>query len=146
MCLQHSLRFSERNLGLPHWRQTVYPLSHRKERQIDTMHHLMGWNMKNRASFCGIPSRDKQPKSLQNRASLVAQRVKNWPAMWRPGFDPWVRKNSWRRAWQPTPVFMPGEFPWTEEPAQLQSMGSQELDIAEQLSTAQHRQLNNKPV
>ena len=22
----------------------------------------------------------------------------------------------WRRAWQPTPVFLPGEPPWTEEP------------------------------
>ena len=28
----------------------------------------------------------------------------------RPGFDPWVRKISWRREWQPTPVFLPGEF------------------------------------
>ena len=25
------------------------------------------------------------------------------------GFDPWVRKIPWRRAWQPTPVFMPEE-------------------------------------
>ena len=24
----------------------------------------------------------------------------------RPGFDPWVGKSPWRRAWQPTPVFM----------------------------------------
>jgi len=22
-------------------------------------------------------------------------------------FDPWVRKIPWRRAWQPTPVFLP---------------------------------------
>ena len=28
----------------------------------------------------------------------------------RCGFDPWVRKIPWRRAWQPTPVFLPGEF------------------------------------
>ena len=27
----------------------------------------------------------------------------------RPGFDPWVGKIPWRRAWQPTPVFLPGE-------------------------------------
>ena len=27
----------------------------------------------------------------------------------RPGFDPWVRKIPWRRKWQPTPVFLPGE-------------------------------------
>ena len=25
-------------------------------------------------------------------------------------FDPWVRKIPWRRAQQPTPVFLPGEF------------------------------------
>ena len=31
----------------------------------------------------------------------------------------------WRRAWQPTPVFLPGEPAWTEEPGRLQSMGSQ---------------------
>ena len=24
-------------------------------------------------------------------------------------FDPWVRKIPWRKAWQPTPVFLPGE-------------------------------------
>ena len=24
-------------------------------------------------------------------------------------FNPWVRKFPWRRAWQPTPVFLPGE-------------------------------------
>ena len=27
----------------------------------------------------------------------------------RRGFDPWVRKIPWRRAWQPTLVFFPGE-------------------------------------
>ena len=24
-------------------------------------------------------------------------------------FNPWVRKILWRRAWQPTPIFLPGE-------------------------------------
>ena len=46
-------------------------------------------------------------------------------------FDPWVRKRPWRRAWQPTPVLLPGESPWTEEPVGLQSMGHKELDMAE---------------
>ena len=27
----------------------------------------------------------------------------------RPGFNPWVGKSPWRRRWQPTPVFWPGE-------------------------------------
>ena len=38
------------------------------------------------------------------------QMVKNLPAMQETRFDPWVRKIPWRREWQPTPVFLPGEF------------------------------------
>ena len=38
----------------------------------------------------------------------------------RPGFDPWIGKIPWRRKWQPTPVFLPGES-WTEEPGGLES-------------------------
>ena len=49
-------------------------------------------------------------------ASPVAQTVKNPPAMQRPRFNPWVRKIPWSREWQPTPVFLPGESAWTEEP------------------------------
>ena len=39
----------------------------------------------------------------------MAQTVKNLPAVQRPGFNPWVGKIPWRRKWQPTPVFLPGE-------------------------------------
>ena len=42
-------------------------------------------------------------------------------------FDPWVGKMLWRRARPPTPVFLPRESPWTEEPGGLQSMGSQRV-------------------
>ena len=57
--------------------------------------------------------------------SLVAQMVKNLPASGRPGFNPWVGMIPWKRAWQSTPVFLPGESPWTEEPGGLQFMESQ---------------------
>ena len=43
------------------------------------------------------------------------------------GFDPWVGKTPWRRAWQPTPVVLPGKSPWTEEPGRLQSIGLQRV-------------------
>ena len=60
-------------------------------------------------------------------ASLVAQLVKNPPTMW----ETWVRslnwKILWRRAWKPTPEFLPGESPWTEEPSRLQCMGLQRV-------------------
>ena len=42
----------------------------------------------------------------------------------RRGFDPWVGKIPWRRKRQPIPVFLPGEFLWTDEPGGLQSIGS----------------------
>jgi len=41
--------------------------------------------------------------------ALVAQSVKNLPAMQKTRFDPWVRKIPWRRKWEPTPVFLPGK-------------------------------------
>ena len=56
-------------------------------------------------------------------ASLVAQMVSNLPAMQ----ETWVGKIPWRRAWQPTPVFLSEESSWTEESGGLQSMGSQRV-------------------
>ena len=40
----------------------------------------------------------------------MTQMVKNLPAMQETPNDPWVGKIPWRRAWQPTPVFLPGKF------------------------------------
>ena len=60
--------------------------------------------------------------------------VKNPPAHaadMKHGFDLWIRKIPWRRIWQPTPVFLLGVSPWTEEPGGLQSIGSQESDMTE---------------
>ena len=45
----------------------------------------------------------------------------------RPRFEPWVRKMPWRREWLPSPAFLPGNSPWTEEPGGLQSMGFQRV-------------------
>ena len=40
-------------------------------------------------------------------------------------FDPWVRKILWRRKWQPTPVFLPGEFHGQRSMAGYSLWGSQ---------------------
>ena len=59
--------------------------------------------------------------------------VKNSPAnagdVKSRGFASWLEagKILWRREWQPTPVFLPGESPWTEEPGGLQSVGLQRV-------------------
>ena len=44
-------------------------------------------------------------------ASFAGQLVKNLPNQEcrRPGFNSQVRKIPWRRKWQPTPIFLPGE-------------------------------------
>ena len=61
-------------------------------------------------------------------SSLVAQLVKNLPAMQRPGFNPWDEKMSWRRERLPTPVFWLGESHGLYSPLDLK-----ELDISEKL-------------
>ena len=51
------------------------------------------------------------PRSID--APQVALAVKNLPAKVGDagdgGFNPWVGKISWRRKWQLTPAFLPGE-------------------------------------
>ena len=82
------------------------------------------------AAVYGVTQSHTQLKRLSsrrpNRASLVAQVVKNLPAM----RETWIQSlgwEDWRRAQQPTPVFVPGESPWTEKPGGLQSMGLQRV-------------------
>jgi len=38
-----------------------------------------------------------------------------------------IWKIPWSRAWQHTPVFLPGESPWTEEAGRLWSTRSQRV-------------------
>ena len=52
-------------------------------------------------------------------ASLVAQIVKNLPAMLETLVRFWVGKIPWRKALPPTPVFLPGESPRIEVPGGL---------------------------
>jgi len=59
-------------------------------------------------SFLGDP-RGKEP-------SCQCRRLK------RHGFHPWIEKIPWSRAWQPTPVFSPGE---SHEPRSLGDYGPQ---------------------
>ena len=47
---------------------------------------------------------------MKEWASLVAQIVKNLPAMQEARFDPWVGKIFWRREWLAIPVLLLGEF------------------------------------
>ena len=67
------------------------------------------------------------PTSRHEWTSQVALVVKNPPAkagdMKDVGPIPGSGRFPWRRKWQPTPAFLAGESPWTEEPGGLQSIG-----------------------
>ena len=48
-----------------------------------------------------------------------------------PGLIPWVRKIPWRRAWQPTPVFLPGESHGQRSLVGYSPWGRKESDTTE---------------
>ena len=67
-------------------------------------------------------------------ASQVALVVKNLPANEediRDRFHSWVGKSPWRRARQPTPVFLPGEFHGQRSLGAYSPWGCKELDMTE---------------
>ena len=61
----------------------------------------------------------------------MTQMVKNLHAMEETGFDPWVGKIPWTREWQPTPIFLPGEFHRQRRLAGYSPWGHKELDTSE---------------
>ena len=75
--------------------------------------------------------------------------VRNPPAMQDPSFDPWVGKIPWRREWQPTPVFLSGEFHGQRSLAGHSPWGCKELDMTEPLThthTVSHFEENSNLV
>ena len=69
---------------------------------------------------------------MQRRSSAV----KNPPAMQETWFDPCVGKIPWRRAWQPTPVFLPGKSHGQRSLVGYSPWGRKESDTTERLRTA----------
>ena len=52
----------------------------------------------------------------------------------RQGFNPWVGTIPWRREWQPTPVFLPGESHGQRNLVGYSPWGRKELDTTEWLN------------
>ena len=52
----------------------------------------------------------------------------------RPRFDRWIGKIPWRREWQPTPLFLPGELHGQESLVSYSPWGHKESDMTEQLT------------
>ena len=84
--------------------------------------------------------RSRQDHRYSFVASLIAQLVKNLPTMRQTWvWNPWVRKITWRRKWQFTPVFLPGESHGERSLAGGYSPRSRkESDMTEQLHSLTH--------
>ena len=81
-------------------------------------------------------------------ASLAAQMVENLPAM----KETWVwslgQEDPLEKEWQPTPVFLPGEFHGQRSLAGYSPWGRKALGMTEQLThthtVEHHKEINNK--
>ena len=62
----------------------------------------------------------------------------------RPEFSPQVRKIPWRRAWQPTPIFLPGELHGQRSLVVYSPWGCKESYIPERVTHSQRRQREGK--
>ena len=73
-----------------------------------------------------LPDAGIKPASLTSPsfAGRLFIAIATWETP-RTRLNPWVRKIPWRMNCQPTPIFLPGESPWTEGSGGLQSMGLQ---------------------
>ena len=98
------------------WPYLIYQLEppHQKKHDTDRVPNIIFICVNNYACMCvcifymGFPGGSEGKESTCNAGDL--------------GFDPWVGKIPWR-AWQPTPVFLPGESPWTVARQAPLSMG-----------------------
>jgi len=63
--------------------------------------------------------------------SQVMLVVKNLPVNAGDRFNPWVGNIHWRRAWQPTPVFLPGEIYGQRSLVGYSPWGRKESDMTE---------------
>ena len=86
-----------------------------------------GWGAQRRAgnsSYIGLPRWHSKESACQCRKSK------------RHGFNPWVRKIPWRRKWQPTPVFLPGESHGQRSLADYSPWDHKESDTAKHTQTS----------
>ena len=60
--------------------------------------------------------------------------VKNPPAMQETQVQSLGEEDPWRREWQPTPAFLPGEFHGQRSLAGYSPWGRKELDTTEKLT------------
>ena len=119
------VRLGPRGSDRPGWRSPSVTAEH--------IHHFkrLLWNrgkdrhQPSRKSFKHVCLKGLSPMAQQGRVCLLCRGHR------RLGLDPWVGKIPWRRAWQPTPVFLPEKSHGQRSPAGYSLQGHKELDTAE---------------
>ena len=94
-----------------------------------------GWLIKHKAikpyfwqlcSFAGKIQMDVSSRPTTWIASLLSEiSDKSAVPAKENGKQLWA--HPWKRKWQPTPIFLPGKIPWTEEPGGLQPIRLQRV-------------------
>ena len=77
--------------------------------------------------------------------SLVAQTVKNLPAMQETGVQSLGLEDPWRREWQPTLVFLPGELHGQRSLVGYSPWGHKESDMTEPLTLSLRKCIASRP-
>ena len=95
----------------------VHPMSHSDAPLIAFRPHVTFWR-----SFDSVqaPPPVWRPSALK---PVFPSGDCQWRRYKRHEFKPWVRKIPWRRKWQPTPVFLPGESHGLRSPASYTLQG-----------------------
>ena len=89
-------------------------------RQMSLIHILAGGNLQKNSFVWSFPG-----GSVDKESACQSRRHKRYK------FDPWVRKISWRRKWQPTSVFLPGESHGQRSLVGYSPWGRKESDMTE---------------
>ena len=104
-------------------------------------------HLETRFSPSGTKKALRGPRSMR-LPSPMAQRIKKICLQCRRrrrrGYDPWIRKISWRREMPSHSSMLAWEIPWTEELDRLQSKGSQRVRNHRGMERTQHRCLKRR--
>ena len=131
---QHLYLFLAKEVGIGQGKQI---LNHQYFLVTPTSDCTVGWKVQHEAQCearfcCGQSGLKGLPWWLSGKKSTCQYR--------RHGFNPWVRKITWSRKWQPTPVFLPGESHRERNLVGYTPWGYKELNMTEWLSTHVHSQ------
>ena len=82
-------------------------------------------------------NRVKTFNNNKNKANILLKgEVLKTSSLRLPGFNPWVEKFLWRREWQSSPVFLPGEFHGERSLVGYSPWSCKESDMTEWLTYA----------